>query len=126
MKKKVIQAYVAGFILLTTTIVIGCMAQHPMPGGYSATEVTNTDVVAAATFAINAEEKAMREEKNTQTVKLELIKILSAQKQVVAGMNYRLKLKVKLNGEEKKAEAVVWWQAWRAPDPYQLTSWNWK
>jgi hypothetical protein len=33
---------------------------------------------------------------------------------------------VKLDDTEKEAEAVVWWQAWRKPDPYQLTSWIWK
>ena len=57
---------------------------------------------------------------------LELVRILSAQEQVVAGMNYRLKLRVKLNGAEKDAEAVVWWQAWREPEPYRLTSWRWE
>jgi hypothetical protein len=41
-------------------------------------------------------------------------------------MNYRLRLKVKVNGREKEGEAVVWWQAWRTPQPYQLTSWQWK
>jgi hypothetical protein len=30
-----------------------------------------------------------------------------------------------LDGREKQAEAIVWWQAWRNPDPYQLTSWKW-
>jgi hypothetical protein len=41
-------------------------------------------------------------------------------------MNYRLRIKVKLDGREKDAEAVVWWQAWKRPEPYQLTSWIWK
>jgi hypothetical protein len=33
---------------------------------------------------------------------------------------------VKHDGVEKTADAVVWWQAWRKPDPYQLTSWTWR
>jgi len=33
---------------------------------------------------------------------------------------------VKVDGDEKTAEAVVWWQAWRKSAPYQLTTWNWK
>jgi hypothetical protein len=60
-----------------------------------------------------------------EEVKLELSKILGAEQQVVAGMNYRLKLRVRVNGNEKQAEAIVWWQSWRKPDPYQLTSWKW-
>jgi hypothetical protein len=40
-------------------------------------------------------------------------------------MKFRLRLKVKHDGREKLAEAVVWWQAWRKPDPHELTSWRW-
>jgi hypothetical protein len=32
---------------------------------------------------------------------------------------------IKMNGREKQAEAVVGWQAWRKPDPYQLILWKW-
>ena len=67
----------------------------------------------------------MQEEKGGQPARLELIKILRAEEQVVAGMNYRLTLKVKVNGKEKQADAVVWWQNWRKPNPYELTSWRW-
>jgi hypothetical protein len=55
-----------------------------------------------------------------------LVRILGAEQQVVAGLNYRLQLRVTLDGEEKTAEALVWWQAWRKPEPYQLTSWTWR
>jgi len=40
-------------------------------------------------------------------------------------LNYRLTLRVTIDAHEKEAEAVVWWQAWRKPDPYQLKSWMW-
>jgi hypothetical protein len=36
-----------------------------------------------------------------------------------------LKQYVSLDGEDKEAEAVVWWQAWRQSDSHQLTSWKW-
>jgi hypothetical protein len=58
--------------------------------------------------------------------KLELVTILQAEQQVVAGMNYRFKLRVKLKGKETTADAIVWWRAWRKPKPYQLTLWTWK
>jgi hypothetical protein len=83
--------------------------------------VYKAEVVAAAKFAIEA--KAKQEGAAT---KLELVKVTAASEQVVAGINYQIKLLVKLNGQEKSAEAVVWWQPWRKPDPYQLTSWTWK
>lgn len=97
-----------------------------MPGAYAAAPVTDKQVIAAADFAVRAQEKTMRERKDALPATVTLVKVLSAQQQVVAGMNYRLWLKVKLDGEEKEADAVVWWQAWRVPDPYELTSWKWR
>jgi hypothetical protein len=102
------------------------LASQPMPtGGYSAVSANMKDVRNAAAFAIRAETKALREKGDARATRLELVKIITAEKQVVAGMNYRLKLKVKANGKIREAEAVVWWQAWRKPAPYTLTSWKW-
>ncbi len=117
---------VMGLAVFATVCAHDCPAQQIRAGGYAEASATNTEVVAAAAFAVRAEEKALREQKNAQPAKLQLVAIVSAQAQVVAGLNYRLKLKVKLNGAEKEAEAVVWWQAWRDPEPYKLTAWAWK
>ncbi len=97
-----------------------------MPGGYSPVSVTNKEVIAATKFAVAAQEKAMLDKEKPAKTTLELVKILSAQQQIVAGVNYRLTLKVTLNGESRQAETLVWWQAWRKPEPYQLMSWKWK
>jgi len=121
MKMNHIPVLIVGLALCAMTCPIEGMAEESLTGGYSATSVTNAEVVAAAAFAIKA-----AEEKDGQLTKLTLVEILSVRQQVVAGMNFRLKLKVTLNGEEKEAEAVVWWQAWRKPNPYKLTSWEWK
>ena len=118
---KYIVTGLAVLVLLVTACVIAGQVQQPMPGGYTTAAVTSNDVIQAAAFAIKAQEKA-----SGKTSRMELVKILEAERQVVAGVNYRLKLNVKLNGKGKTAEAVVWWQAWRKPDPYQLMSWNWK
>jgi len=67
----------------------------------------------------------IQKEQKTAT-KLSLVSIISAEEQVVSGMNYHLALKVKLNGKLKKAEATVWWQAWNKEAPYKLTAWKWK
>jgi hypothetical protein len=106
-----------------------CASETPvpkaiMPGSYASVAVTDAQVMAAAAFAIDAQIQAMAAA--GETAALELVSILTAEQQVVSGVNYRLKLHLKRNGAEQTANAVVWWQAWRQPDPYQLTSWNWK
>ena len=94
------------------------------PGGNATVSVTNKDVVAAAEFAITAQEEVMKDKDKSTSITL--VKILGAEEQVVAGMNYRLDLEVTVNGETQAAHAVVWLQSWRKPDPYRLMSWQWK
>lgn len=116
----------AALLFSTAACSTAGRAQPAPAGGYAKAAVTDKEVVAAATFAIKTQQNALQVKKQPDPLKLELVKILHAEQQVVAGMNYRLRLRVTLNGKEKTAEAVVWWQAWRKPDPYQLTSWAWK
>jgi hypothetical protein len=115
---------IAGLVLATGASSFA--DEDTMPGGYRSASVTNREVIAAAKYAVTAQEKTMQDKKNPKPAKLKLVKILKAHQQVVAGMNFRLKLKVSLNGKDRDAEVVVWWQAWRKPDPYRLTSWHWK
>jgi len=86
--------------------------------------VTDDQVLSAARFAVGAQQKALSVD--GKNAALELVSVLAAEQQVVSGVNYRLELRVKRNGAEKTAAAVVWWQALRKPDPYQLTSWDWR
>jgi hypothetical protein len=125
MKINHVPAWTAAFLLFTAACPVAGLAQQSMVGGYATASVTNEEVVAAADYAVKAQEDAMQQKKDVEPAKLELVAILGAEQQVVAGMNYRLRLRVKLNGNEKTADVVVWWQAWRKPDPYELTSWNW-
>ena len=90
------------------------------PGGLSAASVTNAGVVTAAAAAISAQDNAMSAEKK---VALTLVEIVSAQQQIVAGINYHLVLKVKVDSTEREAKAVVWK---KLSGEYQLTSWAWK
>ena len=126
MKQKHNLPYLAFFLLFSIASPIAIPAQGPIVGGYSEASVTEKEVVAAAAFAIKEQQKEMQKDTEGESPKLELVTILEAHQQVVAGMNYRLKLKVTVNGEEKTAETVVWWQSWRKPNPYKLTSWTWK
>ena len=104
----------------------GC--QHPQnrPGGYSAVAASTSEVLTAAQFAVTAQEVVMKAEPGSEPVQLTLVQIQSAHQQVVAGTNYKMQLKVSVNGTVKQAEALVWYQSWRTPDPYQLTHWSWK
>ena len=104
-------------------------------GGFAVVSTTEREVKSAAAFAVKAQQTALRKEsvglddpkaKPQPIPRLALVRIVAAEHQVVAGMNYRLQLRVTLDGEEKTADALVWWQAWRKPEPYQLTTWTWK
>ncbi len=117
-------AVFAGLLLAMLGTVVTSPAQT-ITGGFAKASVTEKDVRDAAAYAIKVQAKTMHGQKDGRSTKLELVKILAAEEQVVAGMNYRLKLQVKVNGKDKLADAVVWWQAWRKPSPYELTSWKW-
>ncbi|HVM48228.1 MAG TPA: hypothetical protein VMU04_09375 [Candidatus Acidoferrum sp.] len=118
--------FTAACVLFATCGLLTSLAQETAPGGYSPVAVTNKAVMGAAAFAVKAQQQVMQDNKTEPPGRIELAAITGAEQQVVAGMNYRLKLKVKVDGKEKEAEAVVWWQAWRKPEPYRLTSWQWK
>ena len=126
MKKQIIAVYILVVILCAALLNDCCLAQEQIAGGWASAAVAKQEVVAAANFAITAEQAELRKNKETPEAKLSLVSIISAEEQVVAGMNYHLKLKVKLNGKVKKAEATVWWQAWNKEAPYKLTEWKWK
>ncbi len=118
---------VLGFALACSAGAVADVAAEPGPpavGGYSAASVTNAEVVAAARFAVRAQELVLREK--DPGAKLDLVSIVAARQQVVAGMNFQFDLRVKSGGAERAAEATVWWQAWNAKEPYKLTAWTWK
>ena len=127
MNPKPIATWTAVCLIFAAAFPVAALAQQARVGGYAKAQVTSAEVVAAAGFAVKAQEQVLRQQqKEGVPPKVELVSIVDAEAQVVAGMNYRLQLKVKLNGKEKTAHATVWWQAWRKPEPYALTAWEWK
>lgn len=96
------------------------VAESRVPGGWSKAPVKDPGVIAAASFAIEAAKA-----KAGDDASLTLVEILAAEQQVVAGMNYRLTLKVKQGDDVKTAEATVWARVWlEKGDRYQLTAWR--
>ncbi len=89
-------------------------------GGYKEAATTEAGVKAAAAFAVRAQsEKTERKET--------LMSIFKAEKQVVAGTNYRLCLKVTSEGEEDEADIIHFIQAVVYVDlkgNSKLTSWT--
>jgi uncharacterized lipoprotein NlpE involved in copper resistance len=85
-----------------------------MVGGYSSAETSDAGVKGAAQFAVG--------EQSTKTGRsLELVRIVRAERQVVAGLNYRLCLEVTEAGARQQALAVVY----RNPaQQLSLTSWQ--
>ena len=71
-----------------------------LAGGYTAQDVTKPEIIEVANKAIE-----MLKEK---TPDIELVKIVSAATQVVAGLNYRFVLEVKTNNQIEKWTVVVY------------------
>lgn len=115
-----------GVNLFATAGALAEPARDHLVGGFSAAPLFEKDVADAANFAVAAQAEVLRTARGGGRARLELVRIVGAERQVVAGLNYRLTLKVLLNGEARLAEAVVWRQAWRKPRPDQLTSWIWR
>ena len=83
----------------------------PMVGNYRAALKTDPEVKTAAQFALKTQKSG---------IKLSLISVEQAEKQLVAGMNYRITLKLKSSGKIRFAKAVVYRDL---GGKYSLTSW---
>ncbi|HSH92904.1 MAG TPA: exo-alpha-sialidase, partial [Roseimicrobium sp.] len=101
-------------IWIATLLLSGSVSDNgfaQIPGGFSGIALTDPDAVAAARFAVSKQGTAMN-----------FVGIESVDRQVVAGMNYRLTIKVSENGAARTADAVVWR---KLDGSHQLTSWTW-
>ena len=96
-------------LLLAVNVPSG-MAQRP--GGFIQIENHDEQALAAAKFAVTAHDP-----------KLKFESIEKVERQVVAGTNYRMTLKVTDNGKERRADAVVWR---KLDGQHALTSWKWR
>lgn len=88
--------------------------ERPVVGGYAKIGVLDKDVVEAATFAVKDQAKK-------EGAQIELVKIVQAKRQVVAGMNYQLLLEVKSQGVTSKVHAILWK---KLDGSHDLTEWQ--
>ena len=106
---KLLRTLLLTALLLAVTPVQQTFAA--LPGGFSAVAATDAEALAAAKFAVAARD-----------AKLQFQTIETAERQVVAGLNYRLTLRVSDAGKARRADAVVWR---KLDGTHELTSWNW-
>lgn len=110
-------------IQLTSILSILCLtalgrasdAFAQRPGGYRLLSNDDPEPVSAAKFAVG-------EKGRTFGKTIVLTSIVHAQRQVVSGVNYKLCLKVRVDGTSKRSEAVVYRNLQKQ---YSLTSWTW-
>lgn len=100
-----------GLMLSGATV---CSAQI-MVGSYREAAKDDTRVVSAANFAVGARNKTQRGKS------LKFVAVERAEKQVVAGTNYRLCLTVKAGGSKQQATVVVFQNL---KNKYELTNWT--
>jgi hypothetical protein len=87
----------------------------PSTGGWSQAEFYADDVQEAARFAVQAYAVAQ----HSRTLYKDVVE---AQRQVVLGVNFKLKLQVLHLGTPRTAQATVWQPL---HGPYQLSDWVW-
>lgn len=87
--------------------------QPPIVGGYADTSNSDPEAVAAARFAIKTEKQKLH-------AGMSLLAIKHAEVQVVAGLNYRLCMRVKIKGKTRNVTVVVYKNL---KQKYSLTSW---
>lgn len=93
---------------------------RPVLGGYKEMSKTDAVVLKAARFAVSNEGKRTEKE-------IEFISVIKAERQVVAGTNYRMCLKVNDPGAEGQDEAEVFVKVVVNVDPkgvYKLLSYE--
>lgn len=113
------QSLLSGFFVWALVIALGVFPVNAQDtGAYTKAEADDSEVAAAANFAMNTREKTLRKSDKDATVAL--LEIIKASKQVVAGVNYKMQLKVSVNYKEQLVEVVVWK---KLSDEYELTSW---
>lgn len=117
---------VAIIALVTTVVIMAALnivsgnqssvfaQQRPIVGGYADASNSDPEVMAAARFAIKTERQKLH-------ARIALLSIKHAEVQVVAGLNYRLCLRVKIKGRTRNVNVVVYKNL---KQKYSLTSWS--
>ncbi len=102
------------FMPASGELFVAVAQEAPIAGGYAEASKTDPEVLSAAKFAIKQHRRKLGR-------RLSLISIERAEVQVVAGLNYRLCLKVMLKGKTTEATAVIYKNL---KQKYSLSRWD--
>lgn len=111
--KKILMSAAMFFAFL---LILSGSASAQKVGGYKSASVEDERVVAAANFAVEN-----RIENNMEEEGMEIDSINKAETQVVAGMNFRLCLTVRLGEDYQQIEALIYQDL---KGKYALKSWT--
>jgi hypothetical protein len=98
---KLMLVILSAFVLSLGIETASSAQEVPVAGGYRAVSVADPEIVSAARFAV-------REESRREGRPISLLAIKRAETQVVAGLNYRLRLSVRVKGVIQEVSAVVY------------------
>lgn len=112
--KKSLQVVIVIVALQVAFCCVNLVIAGQRTGGYKEIPGDNPDAVAAANFAVG-------EQGQKQGASVSLVSIERAESQVVAGVNYRLCLKVETDDETQEVKVVVYRNLKKE---YSLTSWT--
>jgi hypothetical protein len=106
--------------ILFGLVLFGSLAvAQQITGGFGNANVKDPEVIAAAKYALETKNTALNRSGNRAFTLLEIQK---AQVQVVAGLNYRVCIRVKLGSILRIADALVYQNL---QNTYSLSSWTW-
>ena len=94
---------------------------HPMPGGYAKMAINAQNVTDVADFAIEDQKTLMKAAGKSDAITL--VKIVEAERAVVAGFNYRLKIQVKTD-QTTTVVSIIVYEGVTGEHKKKLTSWK--
>ncbi|XP_033734372.1 putative cysteine proteinase CG12163 isoform X2 [Pecten maximus] len=86
------------------------MEQMGLPGGYSPANISDPEILGFANFFVN--EYNTMYQSGANAAKYNDVTLLAASQQVVAGMNYHLKLRMTNGGTTQICDVVIFVQTW--------------
>ncbi|HEV7892878.1 MAG TPA: GerMN domain-containing protein [Pyrinomonadaceae bacterium] len=116
MRKSLLTVFTAAAlcVVLMSAATGAALQNPPVAGGYAEAAANDPGVLRAARFAV-------REEGRRLGRAVSLLAVRRAEKQVVAGLNYRLRLSVSYGGRKREVSALVYQNLKGA---YSLTDWS--
>ncbi len=109
----VVMVFTIGLSSLPNTMAEVSAQQDQIAGGYAETSNTDPDALAAARFAVRSEAQKLH-------TRISFRSIQRAEVQVVAGLNYRLCMTVRIKRKTREVSVVVYKNL---KQNYSLTSW---